>query len=102
LCHCPPAGSRTAIARAERVDFGDLELAALCRAHRGPALALCGHVHLPWHWADRMGRTLALNPGYDLGAAWPAHHVIDLGRRRVEHRRAGAPALRIALGADGV
>ena len=97
LCHCPPMGSRTAIARRERVDFGDLNLATLCRAGNGPALALSGHVHDPWQGADRVGRTLVLNPGHDAGAAWPAHHVIDLEQGSVEHHRAGRPTRRFTL-----
>ncbi len=101
LCHLPPARSVTGIARLERVDFGDLELADLLHSGPGPALALSGHVHDPWLWHNRIGRTLVLNTGHAPTAPWPTHHVIDLVRRTVVRHRAGMPDERLVLHSIG-
>lgn len=60
--------------------FGDLEFGSLCRAGRGPRLALSGHVHDPESWHAHIGRTWSLNPGCAEGKNVPNHIVLDLER----------------------
>lgn len=79
LCHAPPDGTGTAIARGG-AGFGDFNLADLCRSGRGPTLALSGHVHDPMSWQARSGATWSLNPGFAADGACPNHIVVDLGR----------------------
>ncbi|MBA4136666.1 MAG: hypothetical protein C0518_05050 [Opitutus sp.] len=100
LSHAPPSRSHVAVSR-YGFDFGDDELGALCRRGRGPALVLCGHVHTPRHWQDRIGGTLALNPGSDRRAPLPPFNVVDLRRGIVTHHRNGHRREQTALFARG-
>lgn len=50
------------------------------RSGRGPQLALSGHVHEWQAFAERVGRTWALNPGFRDRGSRPAYNVIDLCR----------------------
>jgi len=79
LIHSPPDLCPTGIARGG-AGFGDPVFGELCRAGRGPRLALSGHVHEPQSWGAKIGRTWSLNPlgpdGNDSGA--PAHIAVDL------------------------
>ncbi|RXK53499.1 hypothetical protein ESB00_17555 [Oleiharenicola lentus] len=59
-------------------DLGDHEFALVCRAMRGPRIALCGHAHTPPGWTALVGRTQAFNPGHATNAPEPAHIVLDL------------------------
>ena len=59
-------------------EVGDPEFAQVCRAMRGPRIALCGHAHTPPAWSAMVGRTHVFNPGHAGRALVPAHIVIDL------------------------
>ena len=64
-----------------RSSYGDADLLAWIGEHQ-PDLVLAGHVHQsPFadggSWSDRIGRTLVLNAGRQIGPE-PAHVVIDL------------------------
>ena len=77
--HWPPTGSPTAWTG--RTSYGDADLLAWIGEHQ-PDLVLAGHVHQsPFadggSWSDRIGRTLVLNAGRQIGPE-PAHIVIDL------------------------
>jgi len=79
LYHAPPAG--TPLCRDGRREFPDLDLAGWIEEHQ-PDLVLCGHIHqAPWvaggSWHARLGRTLVLNPGKQMGGV-PPHVTIDL------------------------
>jgi Icc-related predicted phosphoesterase len=77
--HWPPTGSPTAWTG--RSSYGDADLLAWISEHQ-PDLVLAGHVHQsPFadggSWSDRIGRTLVLNAGRQIGPE-PTHIVIDL------------------------
>ena len=86
VCHTPPAGP-SGLCRVTGHDFGDYEFRRQIQRLE-PSLVLSGHVHHPHRHLDRIGRTLALNPGCDLDAALPAYWAIDTGVRIAELRRA--------------
>ena len=92
LIHSPPDLCPTGIARGG-AGFGDPVFGELCRAGRGPRLALSGHVHEPQSWRAKIGRTWSLNPlGADFnGSDSPPHIGVDLA--------AGTAVLRRASGA---
>jgi Icc-related predicted phosphoesterase len=76
--HSPPAG--THLCYDGRREFPDASLADWIQQHR-PDLVLCGHIHqAPWvpggGWYDRVGDTLVINPGKQIGKA-PPHVWID-------------------------
>lgn len=76
--HSPPAGTRLCFDG--RRSFPDDALAAWVRQHR-PDVVLCGHIHqAPWvdggGWYDRIGSTLVVNPGRQIGKV-PPHVWID-------------------------
>jgi Icc-related predicted phosphoesterase len=79
VVHAPPDRSRTGIVRGG-ADFGDMNLGDLYRSGRGPQLALSGHVHERQSFAERVGRTWVLNPGFSGRGLRPAYNVIDLQR----------------------
>ncbi len=77
--HAPPAGTRLCFDG--RRSFPDAELTAWVERYR-PDLVLCGHIHqAPWveggGWHDRLGSTMVLNPGKQVGKE-PPHVWIDL------------------------
>lgn len=79
LIHSPPDESPTGITRGG-AGFGDFAFGDLCRAGRGPQLALSGHVHDPLSWRAKVGRTWSLNPGcVDCGAGLNSIEI-DLAR----------------------
>jgi Icc-related predicted phosphoesterase len=76
--HSPPAGTRLCFDG--RRSFPDDALAGWIETHR-PTVVLCGHIHqAPWvdggGWYDRLGTTMVINPGKQIGAA-PPHVWID-------------------------
>ena len=76
--HSPPAG--TVLCRDGRREFPDHDLAGWIAEHQ-PDLVLCGHIHqAPWvdggSWHDRLGRTVVVNPGRQIGPV-PPHVRID-------------------------
>jgi Icc-related predicted phosphoesterase len=78
LYHAPPAGSRLCFDG--RRTFPDEDLAGWI-AELSPDVVLCGHIHqAPWveggGWYDRLGSTLVINPGKQIGRA-PPHVWID-------------------------
>ncbi len=81
IVHAPPEG--TAVSQTEEgdVDHGDFEFRELCKADRGPSIALCGHIHQPLSWYASVGRTLVFNPGESPDPYVPAHIVLDLTQR---------------------
>ena len=81
IIHSPPEGSATSRSRGGDFDQGDFEFAELCKAGRGPMIALCGHVHEPRGWHATVGRTLIINPGCSRDPAVPAHVILDLAAR---------------------
>ena len=85
ITHAPPEYSAAGTNRRGQ-DFGDFEFGTSCRRRRGPRLALCGHVHEPRGWHDRVGPTLILNPGGSPGVPFPNHFVLDLDRGEAEWR----------------
>ncbi len=78
IIHLPPQGTETSRAKENNFDHGDFEFSELCKSGRGPAIALCGHIHQPRSWHDIVGRTLVLNPGESNDPGIPAHIIIDL------------------------
>lgn len=71
--HSPPAGTRLCFDG--RRSFPDDDLAAWVLEYQ-PDLVLCGHIHqAPWAegagWHDRLGRTLVVNPGKQIGKVPP-------------------------------
>ena len=87
LIHSPPDEAPTGISRGG-AGFGSFEFGELCRAGKGPKLALSGHVHDPQSWWARVGRTWSLNPGCSEGAPQPNRIEIDLTRRVALRERA--------------
>ncbi|MFZ5497219.1 MAG: metallophosphoesterase family protein [Verrucomicrobiota bacterium] len=81
IIHSPPEGTATSQADGSDYDHGDFEFSELCQSGRGPAIALCGHIHEPRSWNATMGRTLVLNPGWSRDPLVPAHIVLDLSQR---------------------
>jgi Icc-related predicted phosphoesterase len=76
--HSPPAGTRLCFDG--RREFPDASLAAWV-GRLEPDVILCGHIHqAPWvpggGWWDRLGRTLVINPGKQIGAV-PPHVWLD-------------------------
>jgi len=76
--HSPPAGTRLCFDG--RRSFPDEALAEWVDEHQ-PDVVLCGHIHqAPWvdggGWYDRLGRTLVINPGKQIGKV-PPHVWID-------------------------
>ena len=76
--HSPPAGSRLCFDG--RREFPDASLAAWIGTYE-PDVVLCGHIHqAPWvpggGWWDRLGRTLVVNPGKQIGKM-PPHVWLD-------------------------
>lgn len=78
IIHSPPEGTATSQDACGGFDHGDFDLAELCKSGRGPAIALCGHIHEPRSWHDTLGRSLILNPGVSNDPSLPAHIVVDL------------------------
>ncbi len=97
LYHAPPARSPLAI-DPSACDAREEMLDEICRADRGPAMALTGHQHTPRHWLWRLGRTWILNPGRGDDPHVPKHVVIDTERRTVTLHRSGESAVRVPLG----
>jgi predicted phosphodiesterase len=85
LAHAPPDGCLPGNLL-HGGDGGDHEFGELCRAGRGPWLALCGHVHAPVLWCGMAGNTRVFNPGRSNVAPFPDHIRIDLDRGLAEHR----------------
>jgi Icc-related predicted phosphoesterase len=82
--HSPPDESPTSWSGSRH--YGDDVLNALIAAHR-PDIVLTGHVHeSPFRpggsWCDRIGSTLVLNAGRQLGPV-PAHLIVDTGADEV-------------------
>lgn len=82
--HSPPDGSPTAWSG--RRHFGDEFLNEFVLRHQ-PDVVLTGHVHeAPFRpdgsWHDRIGRTLVVNAGRQIGPV-PAHLVLDTDARCV-------------------
>jgi Icc-related predicted phosphoesterase len=76
--HSPPAGTRLCFDG--RRSFPDEELASWA-AELQPDLIMCGHIHqAPWvpdgGWFDRLGDTLVINPGKQIGRV-PPHVWLD-------------------------
>ncbi len=76
--HSPPAG--TVLCRDGRREFPDHDLAGWIDEHQ-PDVVLCGHIHqAPWvdggSWRARLGRTLVVNPGRQVGPV-PPHVTLD-------------------------
>jgi Icc-related predicted phosphoesterase len=85
IYHSPPDASPTSWGG--RRHFGDEVLNELTNLHR-PDLVLTGHVHdAPFRqdgsWHDRIGDTLVLNAGRQIGPV-PAHLIVDTTDRTVE------------------
>jgi Icc-related predicted phosphoesterase len=83
--HSPPAG--TVLCRDGRREFPDHDLAAWIETYQ-PDVVLCGHIHqAPWvdggSWQARLGRTLVINPGRQVGPV-PPHVTIDTVAGTVE------------------
>lgn len=75
VVHAPP--SRTLVAaRAKGGDGGDPDLVGPVQRYQ-PQLVLSGHVHTPLQWHDRRERTLFLNPGRNVDAAFPNHILVE-------------------------
>ncbi len=75
ITHSPPHGST--VSRSEDGwDGGEPDLTELIK-DRSPKMLLCGHQHLPNQWFSRLGDTLCINPGMQLGARVPNHIMID-------------------------
>ncbi len=79
LYHAPPAGTRLTFDG--RRSFPDESLAAWI-GDLEPDVVLCGHIHqTPWvdggGWFDRLGSTLVVNPGKQVGRV-PPHVWLDL------------------------
>ena len=56
LAHAPPAGSFAATAKGGGMDAGDMNLGDALRSSSSPPwLVLCGHIHHPARWVDRVG-----------------------------------------------
>jgi Icc-related predicted phosphoesterase len=75
------------LCRDGRREFPDHELAAWIETHQ-PDVVLCGHIHqAPWidggSWQARLGRTLVINPGRQVGPV-PPHVTIDTDAGTVE------------------
>lgn len=87
LIHAPPDEAPTGISRGG-AGFGSFEFGELCRAGKGPWIALSGHVHDPQSWCARVGRTWSLNPGCPDGAPVPDRIEIDLTRGLALRERA--------------
>ena len=76
--HSPPGG--TVLCRDGRREFPDHDLVGWIEEHQ-PDVVLCGHIHqAPWvdggSWHARLGRTLAINPGRQVGPV-PPHVTLD-------------------------
>jgi Icc-related predicted phosphoesterase len=76
--HSPPAGTRLCFDG--RREFPDASLAAWIGRFE-PDVVLCGHIHqAPWvpggGWWDRLGGTLVINPGKQIGKV-PPHVWLD-------------------------
>jgi Icc-related predicted phosphoesterase len=83
--HSPPAG--TVLCRDGRREFPDHDLAGWIETYQ-PDVVLCGHIHqAPWvdggSWQARLGRTLVINPGRQVGPV-PPHVTIDTDAGTVE------------------
>ena len=79
LIHAPPDETPTGIS-VGGAGWGDFEFGELCRAGRGPRLALSGHVHCPQRWYAKAGRTVSLNPGRPDTASTLNYIGLDLAR----------------------
>ena len=78
VVHAPP--SKTAVAtRAKGIDGGDPDLVAAISRY-APRLVLSGHVHHAVSWREYRDGTLFLNPGFDQGAAFPNHILVQPDR----------------------
>ena len=76
--HSPPAGTRLCFDG--KRTFPDEALRAWIEQHQ-PDVVLCGHIHqAPWvsggGWYDRIGPTLVINPGRQVGKV-PPHVWLD-------------------------
>ena len=85
IYHAPP--DRSATSWTGKRHYGDAELGHWIEEHQ-PGLVVCGHVHQsPFasagSWIDRIGSTLVVNAGMQIGPV-PAHIEVDLrtGRAR--------------------
>lgn len=78
IVHAPPEGTAVSQVPGGDFDHGDFEFSELCKAGRGPSIALCGHIHHPISWHATVGRTLVFNPGESSDPYVPAHIVVDL------------------------
>ncbi len=97
IIHSPPEGTATSRNHGGDFDHGDFEFAELCKAGRGPSIALCGHTHHPISWHATIGGTLILNPGYSRDPAVPAHIVVDLVARTATRHMPGCESESIRL-----
>lgn len=77
---------------------GDHEFAQVCRAMRGPRIALCGHAHNSPAWNAMMGRTHVFNPGHATDSPVPAHIVLDLSLGVATRYFPGRPPVIVPIG----
>ena len=92
IVHAPANQTAPACSTTDLTDWGDFELGEVCRARRGPWLALCGHVHSPRAWHGRAGPTLVLNPGRGSGQDNPNRIEIDVALGSATWRPSGGEA----------
>jgi hypothetical protein len=77
LTHTPPA--KTLLARSGAGDLGEPVLRDVALKLPRGSLILCGHIHQPEGWAERIGDAWCFNPGYPAsGGAIPNHISFDL------------------------
>lgn len=93
--HCPPA--RTSVSTEGENDWGDESGRDAADMLPRGSLLLCGHVHLPVRWVEKVGGTWVLNPGTDESADVPNFVEVDLGKRVAwrHTERLGVEAVRL-------
>lgn len=97
IIHSPPEGTAASQVAGGVFDHGDFEFSELCKAGRGPSIALCGHIHRPISWHSNLGRTLVFNPGASPDPFIPAHIVVDLEQRTATRYISGRESESIRL-----
>lgn len=79
LYHLPPARTKTAIHEKTNSDLGDKELYRILKNKMiTPKYILCGHMHYPVNFIDRINTTIISNPGSNNDKNIPNYLVINI------------------------